>query len=480
MGEIKGRYPDFKSYSTIVGCIAVAIGSYFFADVIGIEKESQKRMFVILITAIGFWSTSAIPPAATALLIFALEMMILGRPHGVLPQDFPDIDSTKPWALFLQPAASPILVLFFGGFVLAKAATKHGLDRRIAQVMLTPFGTRPNLILAGVMLITAVFSMFMSNTATTAMMLAIVTPIAVKMRKDEPYKKALLLAIPFAANIGGMGTIIGTPPNAVAVLALESAGIKIDFLQWMYIGVPMVVAMLIVVYFYLKIVFKPELGKVELNMGKSRLLDFKGTVVYIVFILTVLLWITEKFHGIPSAIVALFPAVIFTATGILVSRDINSLEWSVLILVGGGIALGVGMSHTKLAPLLIDLANLNEMTGLTILLAIGFVTLLMSNFMSNTAASNLLIPIGVSIAAGASPTVTDSTRLLTVEICLTIALTASLAQSLPISTPPNAMAYASGQLKTSDFIKYGTAISVIGYVVILLLAFKLIPILLGA
>lgn len=468
---------DVKKFLFLILTIAAAVAVYQLAPGWGLDPaapdallnkfEAKRRMLVIFVLAIGFWGAVIIPPYATALLIIGLEIMLLGKPGGGPLA----ADHLNPWKLFLQPAASPVLLLFLGGLVLASAATKYNLDLRMAKILLTPFGTRPSRVLLGVICITALFSMFMSNTATTAMMLAVIAPLMACLPSGDEYKKALALAVPFAANIGGMGTIIGTPPNAVAVsqLANSKNPITITFVEWMTFGVPIVIVLLGALYLLLIWRFKSTVSELTLpndeneNNGDTHVIDGRGMIVYSTFAITVLLWLTSSWHHIPTAVVALFPCVILTATKLIDKNDLNNLEWNVLLLVGGGIALGVGVQETGLAQWLIQALHLSSLTPHFAIFCFIIAAIVLSNFMSNTAAANLLIPLIITFAASRS--------LAGKGAVVVVALAASLAMSLPISTPPNAIASASGLVKTRDFLVYGTIISVCGTLLVSALMF---------
>ena len=433
----------------IILIIAVGLGSFLPME--GLTEASRISLVIFLIAA-GFWITEVVTPSATALLVIALHVFILGRENGPL-----DLGRSG-YKEFLEPAASPILVLFFGGFVLARAAKKHHLDMRLAKMIIKPFGKRPQFILLGIILTTAVFSMFMSNTATTAMMITIFGPLFAHGDKREIFKKALVLAIPFAANIGGIGTIIGTPPNAVAVSYLfESLDYKITFLKWMVLGVPLAAILLFFLWVILLLVFKPKVKTIEIEFGPLRPISRDMIIVMVCFSITIFLWMTEVLHGINSGVVALFPVVIFKLSGVIDVDDLKNLEWDVLFLMAGGLVLGSGMKTTGLSDVLvaqISVISSNPKAILGLMIVFSF---LLANFMSHTSAANLIVPIVASIAV-LSPKLG----------VVAVALTTSLAQSLPISTPPNAIAYSTRIIGTKDMVKYGTLLSVIGLGVMVL------------
>ncbi|HOP07737.1 MAG TPA: DASS family sodium-coupled anion symporter [candidate division Zixibacteria bacterium] len=411
--------------------------------------DASRICLMIFIGAAGLWVTEAIPPFATAIMVIVLSVFLLGRPDGPM-------QNAADYRIFINPIASPVLALFFGGFVLALAASKHGFDVRLARAFIKPFGTRPHMVLLGVISITALFSMFMSNTATTAMMIAILAPVFHNFEGRDPFKVALVLSVPFAANIGGMGTIIGTPPNAVAASVLAGLGHPITFFTWMMFAVPIVIVLLLILWFLLITVLKPRNDHLELLFPEDLELTWDFVVVVITFTTTVTLWLTEPLHGIPSAVVALLPVMIFTMFGIINREDLRKIEWHILILVAGGLTLGVAMSATGLSTILVHLLAFESLSPVMLLVAITLVGLVISNFMSNTAAANLLIPITTSLTV-ISPALGG----------IAAALACSLAMSLPISTPPNAIAFATQEVDTATMAKYGTVVSLFGAVVVI-------------
>lgn len=444
------RQSDFKQLYKALVIIAVAVLSTFLP--IPDLTLAGKMTLGIFIGAAGFWVTEVIPPFATAITVVVLQVYLLGGEVGPLAGGGEgNGGGIGDYKIFLNPIASPVIVLFFGGFVLAAAATKHGLDLRLARFFLKPFGTRPMGILMGVICVTALFSMFMSNTATTVMMISIIQPLIGKMDKSNPFRKGLILSVPFAANIGGMGTLIGSPPNAVAASVLSELGEPVSFIGWMKIGTPLVVVMLIVLGILLRLNFRPSSPRIDAPEFELGPITRELVLVVGAFTATVALWMTEPLHHIPSPVVALAPIMIFTMFGVIGSDDLKRIEWDVLILVAGGLSLGVAMQSSGLADTLVRSIPFDQFSAPIILTTIAITAVSISNFMSNTSASNMLIPIVTAIAS-ISPT----------SAAMTVALSATLAMSLPISTPPNSIAYATKQIETRDMILSGTLVSVVG------------------
>ncbi len=442
----------------VIVILALAFAGYFL-PLPGLTIGARICL-VIFIGAAGFWVTEVIPPFATAIMVIVLSVYFLGMPGGPIGFDGRSVEQS--YRIFLNPVASPVLVLFFGGFIMAVAAAKHGFDVRLAKAFIKPFGTRPQMVLLGIIATTALFSMFMSNTATTAMMVAILAPLFSHFEGRDPFKKALVLAVPFAANIGGMGTIIGTPPNAVAASILGQSGHPVTFFQWMVVGVPVALVLLFALWFLLIKIFRPRSDHFEMLFPEDLQVTWDLVIVVVTFTVTVGLWLTEPLHHMPSGVVALLPIMIFTMFGIINREDLRMIEWHVLILIAGGMTLGVAMKASGLSDVLIGVITAAGLSPLAMLLVFVVFSVLISNFMSHTSASNLLIPIVSSISV-ISPIVG----------AVAVAFACSLAMSLPISTPPNAIAFATRAITTKDMAKYGTMVSLVGVTLIVALIFLL-------
>ena len=349
-------------------------------------------------------------------------------------------------------------------------ASKYGLDVTLARILLKPFGTNPKIVLLGFLVVIAVFSMFMSNTATAAMMLAFLAPVLSSLPNDDKGKIGLALAIPVAANVGGIGTPIGTPPNATAVKFLADAGVEVGFGEWMIRMVPYVLIMLLVAWVLLQLMFPFKTKKLVLNIPPStRKNDWRTYVVWITFGGTILLWMTEQLTGINSNVVALIPLAVLTATGIFTKEDIKEINWSVLWLVAGGFALGTCLQGTGLAKVLITSIPFGSMSVVVVLIIAGIVCYFLSNFISNSATAALLIPILITVAEGmADPAASNHDQFVSLggaQAMITfIAVCASIAMLFPISTPPNAIASSTGLVATKDMTKVGIVIGVVGFI----------------
>lgn len=432
----------------------------------------QKRVIALFFLAALLWILEPIPIYATSLLIIVLELITISTSGfepliseaGTVP-----FGELIPYQQIMATFASPIIMLFLGGFFLAMAATKYRLDQNLARVLLKPFGTNPRYLMLGIMAITATFSMFMSNTATTAMMLSLLVPVLAAFDQGDAGKVGLALSIPFAANIGGIATPIGTPPNAIALKYLTGAD-TITFGSWMVFGLPYVLVMLFVVWVLLVWFYPSTTAQVNLNIKGQFLKSTKAYIVYFTFGGTILLWLFDFLHGMNAYVVGLIPVGVFLATNIITKEDLKKLSWDVLWLVSGGIALGLALDKTGLAANLINNIAFDELSPYLIVVAATVLSTLMANFMSNTATANLLLPIiaALGTALPALEGLGGSKMLI-----LSVAMAASLGMALPISTPPNALAHATGLIKTEDMTKVGVIIGLVGLIAIYALMFVL-------
>ncbi|MFW5707139.1 MAG: SLC13 family permease [Bacteroidota bacterium] len=367
---------------------------------------------------------------------------------------------------FFGTLASPIIILFLGGFILAAASVKYNLDKNLTNVLLKPFGEKPMFIVLGLMLVTASLSAFMSNTATTAMMMTVAIPIAAQISKEDKFRIMLTLSIPIAANIGGMATPIGTPPNAIVIANLQQQGFSIAFGSWVAIMLPLTLGLLFLAWLTMRFLFPPALKRFKLTLESRFNKSAKAITLYVVFAVTVLLWFTEASHGIPSGMIAFIPIVALTVTSVLSKDDIRALPWEVLWLVAGGISLGISMENTGLAMWLVSSISWDMLPQIALLLVFGLVALMLSNFLSNTVTATLLVPLAVSM--GTAGIAGEGFSL--VITSLVIGAACNMAMLLPISTPPNAIAMSTGFIKTADMVKVGIVVGIVGIMIALALA----------
>ena len=379
--------PPDRRRPLIVLPLAFGLAFAVFSGLTGtgtMPREAAFRSGIFVLAAV-LWVTEALPLFATSLLVIGLQIVLLANPGGWPGLGF--ATGTPPtYREILNAAADPVLLLFFGGFVLAHAAGKEGVDRAMSGLLLHPFGTQPRWVLLGLMLITLLFSMWMSNTATTAMMLVLVTPMLAAMPANEPFRKAIVLGVPFAANIGGMGTPIASPPNAVALGFLQKAGYHVAFLDWMLVAVPLVLGLAVFTWWLLVRLFAPATPGLRIAQP-GETLTRRGWLVVAVFVVTAVMWMTDRWHGLPPSVVALLPVLVLTASGIFRREDLGRLEWNILILIAGGLSLGAGLQLTGLDRIAVQWLPAAGGSGLGLLAVLVLVTMGIGSFMSNTAAA---------------------------------------------------------------------------------------------
>ncbi|MBO7118097.1 MAG: SLC13/DASS family transporter [Bacteroidales bacterium] len=429
----------------------------------------QQRVIALFAFAALMWIFEIIPNWTTSVLVVVLSLLTVSD-KGLGFLCYPEAGRLIPYANIMAAFADPVVMLFLGGFTLAIMAQKYCLDVTLAKVLLKPFGTKPRWVLLGFLIVIAIFSMFMSNTATAAMMLALLAPVLAVLPSDDKGKVGLALSIPVAANLGGIGTTIGTPPNATAVRFLSQAGIEVSFAEWSAHMIPYVLVMIFIAWLLLQAFFPFKTKELILEIPKNQVKkDWKSYTVWITFFLTLILWATESITKINSNIVALIPLAVFTATGIFTREDIKEINWSVLWLVAGGFALGTDLQQTGLAEVLINAIPFGALPVLLVFVIAGLVCYFLSNFISNSATAALLIPILIVVAMGMSDPAAANNAAFTAlggthAMIIFVATCASIAMVLPISTPPNAIASSTGMVQTRDMAKVGILIGVIGFV----------------
>jgi sodium-dependent dicarboxylate transporter 2/3/5 len=450
------------------------------------------RLGAVLAAVVVLWVTEALPLAVTAL---------LGAAACVVLQ----VASAKE---VFAPFADPLMFLFIGAFILARAIFLHGLDRRVAYAVLSlPWvGARPSRILLAFGAVTAFISWWISNTATTAMMFGIGLSILAALRApggaasiNPRYATALMLMTAFAASVGGLATPVGTPPNVIGIGFIRSlVGVEIPFFRWMLVGVPIFLVLFTFLYLYLD--RAAPAGVRELPAGAELIRRERERLgpwtrgqrsVAIVVIVTVSLWILPGIVAIvagegsaayaslnrrvPEGVAALLGAMLlFMLPGekgpAITWDDAVQIDWGVVLLYGGGFALGVLSFQTGLAEAMgRGLTGLLPIQGsLGLLVASVVVAVILSETTSNTAAANMVVPVVISVAraAGLDP----------FEPALGATMAASLGFMLPVSTPCNAIVYGSGLIPLGQMIRHGLALDLAGIIVIVTLVHFLAPI----
>ena len=437
----------------------------------------EKRVIAVFVFATLMWILEGVSAWVTSTMVIVLLLFTCSDSALWLFREgyeAEQLGTLIKYNSLLNCYADPIIMLFLGGFILAIAATKTGMDGALARILLKPFGTNSNFVLLGFIVVTGLFSMFLSNTATAAMMLTFLAPVLKALPADGKGKIALAMAIPVAANVGGLGTPIGTPPNAIALKYLnDPAGLNLNmgFGEWMMFMLPFTIVVLFLGWLLLMKLFPFKQKRIELKIEGEAKKDWRSIVVYITFALTVLLWITDKYTGVNSNVVAMLPIGVFCAIGVIGRRDLEEINWSVLWMVAGGFALGVALNETGLAKHLISSIPFDTWPVMAVLIGGGLLCYAMSNFISNTASAALLVPIlgTVGTAMGGQLEPFGGVAVMLIGV----AIGSSMAMILPISTPPNALAHSTGFIQQKDMMKVGICVGitgiVLGYLMLILL-----------
>jgi len=421
----------------------------------------QKVVLAVLFLAMILWFSELVPLHITAF-IAAFLLIVVGG--------FFDKTVFTPKEVF-SPFFDPVIMLLLGGFVLALGLQKHNLDKLMTFYLLKKVGHKPKNFLFGLMCLAAFFSFWMSNTAAAAILLpiAIVVLNANNLKPlNSKFGKVLVLGIAFSATIGGIGTVIGSPPNAMVLSYLNDAGISFGFTDWLMYGLPLTILLIPIAWFVLIKFFPSEIHFIKSDFSFQPLTK-NQKLVLLIFGITVFLWLTTSFHGLHTSVVALIPVILLYVFGLLETKDINKVNWSALILFGGGLTLGSAIQTVGLDVVFAKLlfTFLSGQALLIILFALAVFAVIFTLVASNTAAAAISIPLVIPLAQGLG---------IPVEIAvMIIAIGVSLDFIVPIGTPPSTIAYSSGYIKTSDMAKPGIIIALIGIILLTLLAYFVWP-----
>lgn len=435
--------------------IVAAIVSYFLYSSILPFDDIVNRGLALLVFVGTLWLTEAIHVTATAILVPLLAMLI-----GI-----PEFDTKKALSSF----ADPIIFVFFGGFALAATLHVQKLDKKIAFGLVGLAGGHLGVAVLYIFVATAVLSMWISNTATAAMMLPLALGLLgqIDKEKDRSTFVFVLLGIAYSASIGGLGTMIGSPPNGIAAKALE-----LDFIGWMKFGVPMMLVMMPVLLGVMYVVLKPNLGqKVQMSQESipwtpSRILTI------IIFIVTAISWIFGKQLGTmfefksPDTVIALFSAVAVIACGLVSWKQVSdNTDWGVLMLFGGGIALSEVMKVSGASKVLGEqIATMLDVAPVfVIILVIAAFIIFLTEFTSNTASAALLVPLfaPIGVQLGLPPEL----------LVMVIGIGASCAFMLPVATPPNAIVMGTGYIKQKEMMRVGFVLNIVSIAIVTVWAF---------
>ena len=456
---------------------------FIFLSQLESETLSPSAVSVLAVAAwmVTWWISEATPMAVAALLPIVLFPAL-----GI----FSLSEATAPYS-------SPIIFLFMGGFFLALGLEEHGLHRRIALNLVKLTGTSANGIILGFMLATAFLSMWISNTASTIMMLPIATSITALIQHSVSDKKgfkyfalALMLGIAYSANIGGMATIIGTPPNVVFVgYAEQLLNIEIDFSKWLLIGVPISAVLLLITFFVLtKVLYRNNLGTmtaasdlIDNEIKNLGMMSRNEKMVATIFGLTASMWIFKQplnalfgssiLNDTATAMIGgilmfAVPTNIRKGKFLLSWKATERLPWGILLLFGGGMTLAKGMETTGLINIIADVVAENPMSTLFVYIILVGSMLFLTELMSNVALATVYIPVVIGVANGLG--------LNPLLLAIPVAMAASCAFMMPVSTPPNAIVFSSGHINIKYMIKAGFILNIISILVLVFASFTII------
>jgi sodium-dependent dicarboxylate transporter 2/3/5 len=444
-----------KKHFAVLMALGLLLISYFthaWQNLLALSAQEEIAGVILVGTAI-LWITETIPLYITSLGVLFFSIIWL------LPSlEAAEVAATK--SDFLIAFFGDITLLFMGGFVLAALLNKYGISRLIARTIIERTGNNSNSILFSIILVSAFLSMWISNTGTAAMMFAIMAPVIMDLPDGSPFAKAIALAI--ACNIGGIGTPIGTPPNAIAMEYIIQKGFQVTFFNWMIIAIPLMLLLLFLLWKLLLKIYPPQKKTVDLKIEATEEFGNEQYMVIVIFFITVIGWLTSGLTGISTGTVGLFVVLAAFGSKLLETRDFKGLSWDILFMLGGGLCLGVALQKSGFTDTIADLVP-TQGSYILLLFILLIISAVMTTFMSNTATANLLIPVAVSLP--------NSEIILSVAI----ALMCSTSMALPISTPPNAIAFGSGMLKSKDMFSSGLLVTGLALVGILLVCIFYLP-----
>ena len=446
-------------------------------------SETGDAVIAVAIWMVIWWITEAVHIAVTALLPLILFPLLKVMPAAEVGANY----------------GSPIIFLFFGGFVLALALEKVNLHKRIALTIIRMTGTTPNKVILGFMIATAFMSMWISNTASTVVML----PIAISVIKlliddedgftkgDRNFALSVMLGIAFSANAGGIATVIGTPPNSVLIGLLENQyNTEISFLKWMTMGLPFSIIMVTLCYLVLvkwmfpcnDIKFTTSANVISEELKKLGKISKQERRVLTIFSITVFLWITRTlinkfFPGLKlsDTIISLIGALSLFAIPLNFKRgnfvlqwnDTSRLAWGILILFGGGLALAKGMASSGLVDVITEGIKSGGFSPLIVVCLLIVLMLFMTELMSNVALVAVLAPVVAGIAIGLNIPI--------LNVLIPVTMASSCAFMLPMATPPNAIVFASGYVKVNQMVRAGVILNVLAVGLLILYYLFVIP-----
>ncbi|MFL5383615.1 MAG: SLC13 family permease [Longimicrobiaceae bacterium] len=403
--------------------------------------DAPTRAAIIGGLCVALWLSEWVPVWVPTLVLWGATPLLLGS-FG---------EAFQPLRV-LAWSADPVLALFFGGFALAAAASRHGADRSVAAAALRLSHGDAMRTIALAALATAALSMWMSNIAAAALMLGAFRPVLDEEPPEGALRRGLLLAIALAADVGGIATPIGTGPNGIAIAAVERYR-PITFVHWMVFGVPLTLGLLAAVLVLVALGLRPT-GQVRLPPGSLDGARGRVRTLGAVFGATVLLWLTEPLHGVRAWMIALAAAGTLLVLGLLRPRDAGHIDWATLVLIAGGIGLGGLLDRSGLMRQIAEQLPLASAPPALRVLGLCLLSASLASLMSNTGTATMLVPLAVALTAAPSTAVL-------------VAVAASLGVPFVISTPPNAMALGAG-LRARDLLVPGLVIMLAGCLVVAL------------
>ncbi len=436
MQETEDRQQSYKWLA-----LALSLGGYLITFWTWPSPDSNQAVVAAtLVAVIVLWVTEVIPLYVSALtgsfLLLALGDFSAGE--------------------IFQPYFDPVIVLFLGGFVLARALQKYEIDRRVAHEVLKRLGDSPLIFVLGLMLVTAFLSMWMSNTASAAIMIPISIIVLREnnlFHKHSRFARGAVLAVAYAATIGGIGSLVGSPPNAIAARYLGENGISLDFLEWMLKALPFVLLALLFTWLLLFLFNKPEIEKIEFTY-KAMPINRPQKLIFLVFLITVAGWLSTKYTGLSASTVALIPVISLFALGLLDENDMGRISWPTLLLFGGGLSLGSAVSQVGIDIWLASLVKvwIADIPLFLALMGLVFFGILVTMVASNTASAAILVPLMLPLSG--------SLGIDMKSIALLIAIGVSLDFMMPVGTPPSAIAYSTGVVSVRDMIRNGFMVNI--------------------
>jgi solute carrier family 13 (sodium-dependent dicarboxylate transporter), member 2/3/5 len=424
-----------KSYFKLIVVFALTSLIAFFSFAY-FDDPIQSRATLIAGFCLILWLSEIVPPYVPTFILWALTVLLLNP-----VSDKFNLNEVLKWS------ANPVLLLFFGGFSFGVAASRYGLDNLLAKVAVKFSGGNRIFLIILTVLASAFMSMWMSNIAATAMMIAALHPLTSKLELNNNFRKALLLGIAVGANFGGIATPIGTGPNAIAISALAKYK-QISFVDWMSFALPITIGLLIAGTLLIVFLYRVK-GDFKVEETEFFGLSIEAKFVVLIFILTISAWLTEPFHGVSSSVVALISAAVLFGSNLLRRKDLNSIDWGTIALIAGGISLGNLLEQAGLISFWADKISWTGMPFALQIFVICFLSALLSALMSNTATVTMLVPFALSFIPNPS-------------IAVLVAVSASFGIPFVISTPINAMVHSEGGLNAKDFFIVGFPLMLLG------------------